>query len=81
MNAELDPLAFYKARSFWLIVSAIVVALLNKFGVDLLAQLGLSSLDQLVSLLQDFGPELITGLIALAARERINPKRRLALRG
>ena len=81
MQNELEPLAFWKARSFWMILTSVVLVLSRAFGYDLmpyLTDLGIADKNALVDVLYTYVPEL---LMLLAVRERLAPKRRLALKG
>lgn len=81
MENELEPLAFWKARSFWFIIVSMGLTISRALGYEIMPYLsdwGIEDKNALVDLVYTYVPEL---LALLAIRERLNPRRRLALKG
>jgi hypothetical protein len=74
----LPPLPFWQARSFWLALVAVAGGVAQARGIDLVAALGFTDPPELVDAIM----ELVPAVAALLAwRERMSPRRRLALSG
>jgi hypothetical protein len=75
---HLPPLPFWQARSFWLALVAVAGGVAQARGIDLVAALGFTDPPELVDAIM----ELVPAVAALLAwRERMSPRRRLALSG
>lgn len=75
---ELKPLAFYAARSFWILVVAVISTALKVYGIDLADSMGFTNDAGIVDVIMDVIP-LVAPL--LVWRERLNPRRQLTVTG
>ena len=77
-NAALPPLPFWQARSFWLFALGLAMPLMQRYGLDPLALMGVETVED--------GAQTLAGLaitlapFIAAAGQRLAPNHRLTLR-
>lgn len=77
-NLALPPLPFWQARSFWLFVLGLTMPLMQRYGLDPLALMGVDTVED--------GAQTLAGLaitlapFIAAAGQRLAPNYRLTLR-
>lgn len=74
MSEQLPPLPFYLARSWWMTVLAVVAPILSLLGINWPWVTDPATVDVIM--------QIVGGIsAALAWRERLNPQRRLTIKG
>lgn len=74
MSEQLPPLPFYLARSWWMTLLAVVAPILSLLGINWPWVTDPATVDVIM--------QIVGGIsAALAWRERLNPQRRLTIKG